>query len=171
MSMPAHDEIVPILDFGGQTAQLIARRVREAGVFSLLVSPRITPEELRVMKPKGIILSGGPASVYEDGAPTCDPAIFDLGVPVLGICYGMQLAAHLLGGKITPVSRREFGRASLHVLDRGDLFAAIPDKTTVWMSHGDQVSFLDASLFTPLASTPTSPNAAVKSTVKGRRFY
>jgi GMP synthase (glutamine-hydrolysing) len=84
-----HDEIVPVLDFGGQTAQLICRRVRDAGVFSLLVRPDIPADELRAMNPKGIILSGGPSSVYDDGAPTMDPKVLDLGVPVLGICYGM----------------------------------------------------------------------------------
>ena len=104
VSLP-HDEVIPILDFGGQTAQLIARRLRDQGVFSWLVAPTITPEQLLAMKPKGIVLSGGPASVYEKGAPTCDKRIFDLGVPVLGICYGMQLAAHLLGGKVTSRDR------------------------------------------------------------------
>ena len=157
-----HHEVVPSLDFGSQTAQLIARRVREAGVFSLLVSPRITPRELAAMKPKGIILSGGPASVYETDAPACDPGIFDLGVPVLGICYGMQLAAKLLGGTVTPGEHREFGRANLHIADRADLFAAIPEKTTVWMSHGDQVGALDAGTWTTIASTPTCPHAAVR---------
>ncbi|MFN9993040.1 MAG: glutamine-hydrolyzing GMP synthase [Phycisphaerales bacterium] len=166
-----HDEVVPILDFGSQTAQLIARRVREAGVFSWLVSPKITAEELRAMKPKGIILSGGPSSVYEKGAPTCDPAIFDLGVPVLGICYGMQLACHLLGGKVERADHREFGRAGLSVLDSTDLFAAIPDRCTVWMSHGDQVTDVDRKLFVPIASTPTCPNAAVRSSNPARRFF
>src|SRR3984893_13598322 len=93
-----HDEFIPILDFGAQYAQLIARRVREAGVYSELVRPDISVDELRKLKPKGLILSGGPASVYEPNAPRCDPKIFDLGVPVLGICYGMQLGAPLLGG-------------------------------------------------------------------------
>jgi GMP synthase (glutamine-hydrolysing) len=157
-----HDEVVPILDFGSQTAQLIARRLRELGVFSWLVSPKITPAELLAMKPKGIILSGGPSSVYEPGAPTCDPAIFDLGVPVLGICYGMQLAAHLLGGKVIPGDHREFGRANVTIADRSTLFATVPEKTTVWMSHGDQVSGLDPAIWTTLASTPTCPYAAVR---------
>ena len=161
-SSPAHHEVVPILDFGSQTAQLIARRCREAGVFSILVSPKISPNELRALNPKGIILSGGPSSVYEKGAPTCDPAIFDLGVPILGICYGMQLAVHLLGGRIEAADHREFGRASLQISDRTDLFAAVPDKTTVWMSHGDQVHDVDRRLFVPIASTPTCINAAVR---------
>jgi len=157
-----HHEVVPILDFGSQTAQLIARRCREAGVFSILVAPSITAAELAAMNPKGIILSGSPFSVYEAGAPTCDPGIFDLGVPVLGICYGMQLACHLLGGRVDRGSDREFGRATLHISDRSDLFAAVPDRTTVWMSHGDQVHDVDRRLFAPIATTPTCPNAAVR---------
>jgi GMP synthase (glutamine-hydrolysing) len=165
MNVP-HDEVVPILDFGGQTAQLIARRVRELGVFSWLVSPKISVAELKAMKPKGIILSGGPASVYEEGAPHCDPALFDLGVPVLGICYGMQLAAHLLGGKVQREDHREFGRANISISDRSDLFATVPEKTTVWMSHGDQVTGLDPKIWTTLASTPTCPHAAVR--LKGK---
>ncbi|MFO0833074.1 MAG: glutamine-hydrolyzing GMP synthase [Phycisphaerales bacterium] len=166
-----HDEVIPILDFGGQTAQLIARRVREAGVFSWLVSPSITPDALRAMRPKGIILSGGPASVYEKGAPTCDPGIFDLGVPVLGICYGMQLAAHLLGGRVIGSDHREFGRANLSLAGRSALFQGIPDKTTVWMSHGDQVSSA-GDLFDTIASTSTCPNAAVvMRPSSGRVFY
>ena len=95
------DQVIPILDFGAQYVQLIARRVREAGVFSLLVAPNTPVEELAALKPKGIILSGGPASVYEKDAPTCDPRLFDLGVPVLGICYGMQIGCQLLGAKVT----------------------------------------------------------------------
>jgi len=166
-----HEEVIPVLDFGGQTAQLICRRLREAGVFSVLVSPAITVAELYKLAPRGIVLSGGPASVYDHGAPTCDPAIFDLGVPVLGICYGMQLACKLLGSTVKNAGDREFGRANLSIRDRSDLFAAVPEKTTVWMSHGDQVTDLDRSLFEPLASTPTCPFAAVRSTAKGRRFY
>src|SRR5262245_8178370 len=147
-------EVVPILDFGGQTAQLIARRVREAGVYSLLVHPATPASEIAAMKPKGIILSGGPASVYEDGAPHCDPRLFDLGVPVLGICYGLQLAAHLLGGQVSRGDHREFGRASLSITEHTELFAGVPDRTTVWMSHGDQVTAA-IGLFTPIATTPT----------------
>ena len=166
-----HDEIIPVLDFGGQTAQLICRRLRDAGVFSLLVSPTIPLAELRSMRPKGIVLSGGPMSVYEKGAPVCDPGVFDLGVPVLGICYGMQLACRVLGGTVSPGDSREFGRAAIHVSDRSDLFAAIPERTTVWMSHGDQVTDMDRRVFEPLAATPTCPFAAVRSRAGGRRFY
>jgi GMP synthase (glutamine-hydrolysing) len=170
MNALPHHEVVPILDFGSQTAQLIARRVREAGVFSWLVSPRISVQDLRAMKPKGIILSGGPSSVYEDGAPKCDPSIFDLGVPVLGICYGMQLACQLLGGKVDRGDHREFGRAQLSISDSTDIFAAVPDKCTVWMSHGDQVVDLNTARLVSLASTPTCPNAAVRA-VDGTQFY
>jgi GMP synthase (glutamine-hydrolysing) len=168
-----HDEVIPILDFGAQTAQLIARRVREAGAFSLLMHPATPAAEIQKLRPKGIILSGGPASVYEPGAPRCDPAIFDLGIPVLGICYGMQLACQLLGATVQPASHREFGRANLQIAHRDDLLAAIPQKTTVWMNHGDQVSDTRGQ-FQTLASTPTCPNAAVRldpARAGGRRFY
>jgi len=156
-----HQECILVLDFGSQTALLIARRVREAGAFSLLVPPTITPEEVRAYNPKGIILSGGPASVYDKGAPTCDKRLFELGIPVLGICYGMQLACHLMGAEVKPGHAREFGRAAIAISDHAGLFKAIPASTSVWMSHGDQV--LDPGhQFTPLASTPTCPNAAVR---------
>ncbi|MFA6046073.1 MAG: glutamine-hydrolyzing GMP synthase [Phycisphaerales bacterium] len=170
----ATGEIVPIVDFGGQTAQLIARRVRDAGVFSLLVSPTISPRELAALKPRGIILSGGPSSVYDPGAPTIDKAVFDLGVPVLGICYGMQLACHLLGGKVQKADHREFGRAHLSLGSEGSgasrLLRGIPDRTTVWMSHGDQVQD-PGGLFSVLASTPTCPNAAVEMNPAGGRTF
>lgn len=155
-------EVIPILDFGSQYAQLIARRVREAGAFSVLVSPTSTIEELRALKPKGIILSGGPSSVTESGAPRCDPRLFDLNIPVLGICYGMQLGCQILGCTVAPSDDREYGRARLHIsTNRKGLFAGIPSQTTVWMSHGDQVMGLD-SQFDKLASTDTCPYAAVR---------
>ncbi len=159
-SLP-HDEIVPVLDFGGQTAQLIARRVREEGVFSLLVAPDSSAAELAALKPKGLILSGGPASVYAEGAPACDPDIFKLGIPVLGICYGMQIACLQLGCAIDQASSREFGRASLTIADSSDLLSAIPERTTVWMSHGDQVRDVNDDLIT-IAATETCPHAAVR---------
>ncbi len=112
MNNELQQQTVPILDFGAQYVQLIARRVREAGVYSVLVQPDITVEELRALNPVGIILSGGPASVYEEGAPKCDPQIFDLGVPVLGICYGMQMAAQLLGGDVKPGRRGSLADAA-----------------------------------------------------------
>ncbi len=155
-------QTVPILDFGSQYVQLIARRVREAGVYSLLVRPDISVEELRKLSPVGVILSGGPSSVYDAGAPRCDPKIFDLGVPVLGICYGMQIAAQILGGDVRPGEAREYGRTRLHIADNSrDLLAGLPQETTVWMSHGDQVKALGPD-FLPLASTPTCPLAAMR---------
>jgi len=166
-----HDEIVPVLDFGGQTAQLICRRVRDAGVFSLLVRPDIPAAELAAMKPKGVILSGGPSSVYDAGAPTMDPAVLDLGVPVLGICYGMQLACQILGAEVSRADHREYGRAQLDVINSGDVFDAVPEKTQVWMSHGDQIRGLKAGGMEPIASTPTCPFAAVRSTDPARRFW
>lgn len=168
---PGTTEFIPILDFGGQTAQLIARRIRDAGVYSVLVSPDISAKDLNAMKPAGIVLSGGPSSVYDKNAPTMDPAIFSLGIPVLGICYGLQLACHLLGGKVTPGDHREFGRSPVQVADHRDLFAGIPDKNIVWMSHGDQVTDLGTTGFEPIASTPTCPYAAVRSNSLSRAFF
>ncbi|MFC6442901.1 glutamine-hydrolyzing GMP synthase [Paenalcaligenes hermetiae] len=165
---PGVSEVIPILDFGSQYVQLIARRIREAGVYSLLVSPSITLEQLARIRPKGIILSGGPSSVYEEGAPRCDPKLFDLGVPVLGICYGMQIGSQLLGARVENAEAREYGRAQLKILDRSDLLQGLPENTTVWMSHGDQVQTLGEE-FLALATTPTCPYAAVRH--KSRPFY
>lgn len=158
-------QVVPIVDFGSQYVQLIARRVREAGVFSMLVGPNITHEQLKALNPKGIILSGGPSSVYEEGAPTCDPRLFDLGVPVLGICYGMQIGCQLLGGEIKNAQAREYGGVKLTIQDNADLMRGVPEHTTAWMSHGDQVNSLSDD-FIPLATTPTCPYAAVKHKTK-----
>ena len=161
-------EVVPILDFGSQYVQLIARRVREAGVFSVLVRPDISVEELRELNPKGLILSGGPASVYEDAAPRCAENLFDLDVPMLGICYGMQVAAQLLGANVDSAESREYGRAHLSINNGADLFDGVPQQTAVWMSHGDQVDSLGDD-FVSLASTPTCPFAAVRH--KQHPFY
>jgi GMP synthase (glutamine-hydrolysing) len=162
------DEVIPILDFGSQYAQLIARRVRERGVYSELVRPDISVEQLRKLNPKGIILSGGPSSVYEPNAPRCDPRIFDIGVPILGICYGMQLGAQILGGQVKPAKAREYGRAKLHVVAKDSLVDGLPDETTVWMSHGDQIHELPEE-FIALATTPTCPYAAARH--RTRAFY
>src|SRR5436309_4095130 len=148
-----HEQVIPVLDFGAQYAQLIARRVREKGVYSELVRPTISADELRKMNAKGLILSGGPSSVYEPNAPRCDPKIFDLGVPILGICYGMQLGAQILGGQVKPAKAREFGRAKLTVTKEDPFVHGLPQETTVWMSHGDQVHELPADVV-PLATTP-----------------
>src|SRR3954453_1586532 len=159
--MVRHDEVVPILDFGAQYAQLIARRVREKGVYSELVRPDISIEELKKLNPRGLILSGGPSSVYEPNAPRCDPKIFDLGVPILGICYGMQLGAQVLGGQVKPAKAREYGRAKLHVTGTDPLVRGLPAETTVWMSHGDRIHETPDE-FIPLATPPTCPYAAAR---------
>jgi GMP synthase (glutamine-hydrolysing) len=129
---------VLVLDFGGQYSQLIARRVREARVYSELLSHRASVEEIRRRNPSALILSGGPASVYAEGAPRCDPAIFELGVPTLGICYGMQLLALELGGRVDRTGAGEFGKAELHA-DESPLFRDLPAEQQVWMSHRDSV--------------------------------
>src|SRR5438034_5371960 len=132
------EERILIFDFGSQFAQLIARRVRELNVFCQIVRHDLPAARVAELKPRGLIFSGSPFSVYEQGAPKCDPALFDLDVPVLGICYGLQLAAHTLGGSVQPHSKREFGRAELHIAESNGLFAGVPTQTVVWMSHGDQ---------------------------------
>jgi len=155
------DERVLVFDFGSQYAQLIARRVREQSVYCEIVRHDVTAARVRELNPKGIILSGGPASVYERGAPHCDPAIFDLGIPVLGICYGMQLVCEALGGQVESAPAREYGRAHIQVLSHADLFQSVADESEVWMSHGDQVTRVSSD-FLPLAKTTTCPIAAVK---------
>jgi GMP synthase (glutamine-hydrolysing) len=154
-------ERVLVMDFGSQYAQLIARRVREAQVYCEIVRHDLSIERIKELAPKGIILSGGPNSVYEAGAPQCDPAIFTLGIPVLGICYGMQLACKALGGQVASAPAREYGRAYVNVQDNSDLFAGVHPRTEVWMSHGDQVTGIGEA-FTPLAATETCPYAAVR---------
>jgi GMP synthase (glutamine-hydrolysing) len=165
---PGQSESVVILDFGSQYAQLIARRVRENGVYSVLARPDVTAAELASLNPKGLILTGGPASVYEKGAPRCRAEVFDLGIPILGICYGMQIGSLLLGADVKAAPSREYGRTSLKVIDPGALLRNVPPETTVWMSHGDQVRDLSAD-FVPLAATPTCPIAAVRH--RTRPFY
>ena len=154
-------EIVAILDFGSQYIQLIARRVREQNVYSRICPADITAKELIKLPLKGLILSGGPASVYEKNAPRCDEKIFELNVPILGICYGMQLGCQLLGAKIVAAKRREYGRINLSILDNSDLFANLPDSITAWASHGDQIDKLGDD-FVRLATTETCPFAAVR---------
>ena len=154
-------ESVLILDFGSQYGQLIARRVRELNVFCQIVRNDISAKRIKELNPKGIILSGGPASVYEDGAPKCDPEIFKLGIPVLGICYGMQLACKSLGTDVKRAPSREFGKAICNTKSSDGMFKNIPSEITVWMSHGDQVDH-NTQDFIPLASTETCPMAAAK---------
>ncbi len=156
------EETIAILDFGSQYGQLIARRVREHHVYSVIVSHSISLDELRKMNLKGIILSGGPRSVYEDGAPKCDPNIFDLGVPVLGICYGMQIGCNILGAKVATADSREYGSTKLSLNgDDKTLLANLSGEKIVWMSHGDQVNELPDE-FISLGKTGTCPFAAVK---------
>src|SRR5215216_7077107 len=132
------DRPVLVVDLGGQYSQLIARRVRECRVFSELVPHTVTPEQVRARNPHALILSGGPASVYAEGAPRVDPALFSLGVPTLGICYGMQLMALELGGRVDRTGQSEFGRAELRAHE-STLFRDLPPTQTVWMSHRDSV--------------------------------
>lgn len=157
----ASDERILILDFGSQYAQLIARRVREQNVYCEIVRHDITAERVREHRPRGLIFSGGPASVYEAGAPQCDPRLFELGIPVLGICYGMQLACSTLGGSVQNAPAREYGRARCTISSHAELFAGLPNEIDVWMSHGDQVSHVSDD-FVPLARTSTCPYTAVK---------
>jgi GMP synthase (glutamine-hydrolysing) len=168
----AVDEVV-VLDFGGQYSQLIARRVRECGVFSELLPHHVGAEEVARRRPKGLILSGGPASVYADGAPRLDPQLLELGIPVLGICYGMQLLAARLGGRVEGAEVGEFGRSKLTVHEHGRLLAGLPAEQSCWMSHRDTV-FAPPPGFTALASSSESPVAAFESqeqAVYGIQFH
>ena len=162
-----HPAIV-ILDFGSQYSELIARRVRETEVFSLVMAYTTTAAELRALAPRGIIFSGGPSSVYEPGAPVCDPAIWDLGIPVLGVCYGMQLMVQQLGGAVVAAGRAEYGKAPLHVDDPIDLLTNVEEGSTMWMSHGDSVQRLPEG-FVRLAHTANTPEAAIAD--HQRRLY
>lgn len=153
-------QIIIILDFGSQYSELIARRIRETQVYSEVLSYRTSAEELRRINPKGIILSGGPSSVYDEGAPQCDPAIWHLGIPVLGVCYGMQLMVKQLGGKVERAKRAEYGKASLRISDPTDLLTNVEDASTMWMSHGDSCSLLPHG-FEILAYTDNTPCAAI----------
>jgi GMP synthase (glutamine-hydrolysing) len=160
MSSPP-SELVLVFDFGSQYAQLIARRVRELNVFCQIVRHDLPAARVAELKPKGMILSGGPASVYEAGAPTMDPAIYGLNIPILGLCYGMQLGCRILGAEVVGSNRREFGRAPIRITNPNAVLAGIPRETIVWMSHGDQVRSGTGD-FDTLASTDTCPVAAVR---------
>ena len=161
----AADEVV-VLDYGGQYSQLIARRVRECGVFSELLPHHVGVEEVRRRRPKGLILSGGPASVYAPGAPRLDPELLELGIPVLGICYGMQALVLTLGGRVEGAEVGEFGRSRLTVADSGRLLAGTPAEQSCWMSHRDTVYEAPAG-FTALASSTESPVAALEDPARG----
>lgn len=162
-----------MLDFGSQYSQLIARRVREQAVYCEIVRHDISLDAIKQRQPHGLILSGGPSSVYQEGAPRCEPGIFELGIPVLGICYGMQLACELLGGKVKSSTAGEYGRAMVETTADDPLLKDVPNVSQVWMSHGDQVDSV-ADCFVPLAKTHTCPIAAVKHTnlpVYGLQFH
>jgi GMP synthase (glutamine-hydrolysing) len=161
----ATDEVV-VLDYGGQYSQLIARRVRECGVFSELLPHHVGVDEVRRRNPKGLILSGGPASVYAPGAPRLDPELLELGIPVLGICYGMQAIALTLGGKVEGAEIGEFGRSALTVHEPGRLLAGTPPEQACWMSHRDTVYEAPPG-FAALASSTASPVAALESPERG----
>jgi len=157
-----HQEKILVIDFGSQTTQLIARRVREFSVYSEIKACFVNLEEVKAFNPKGIILSGGPASVYDEDSPKIDPQIFELGIPVLGICYGAQLMSYLLGGKVERSLKREFGPAQIEILVESPLFKGLSlhQKYQVWMSHSDRVEVLPPGFMT-LARTDNSPFAAI----------
>lgn len=153
-------QMIVILDFGSQYSELIARRIRETQVYSEVLSYRTTAEQLRQLNPKGIIFSGGPNSVYDSGAPHCDPEIWNLGIPILGVCYGMQVMVQHLGGEVAKADRGEYGKASLYIDDPTDLLTNVEDGTTMWMSHGDSVTQMPQG-FELLAHTENTPCAAI----------
>ena len=157
-----HENTVLVVDYGAQYAQLIARRVRECKVYSEIVPHDVPLEKLKSLEPSGLILTGGPSSIYEKGAPRVQPEFLKLGVPVLGICYGIQLMADELGGKVEHTGAREYGKTTLDVLEEGVLFTDLPLKQTVWMSHGDSVTAAPAG-FKVTAKTASSPVAAMES--------
>lgn len=161
-------EKIIVLDFGSQYNQLITRRIREFGVYSELLSHKLTAQEIKEMNPKGIIFSGGPNSVFDQGAFAIDEEIFELGIPILGICYGMQLMAYDLGGKVEQADNKEYGQAFIDVKPNGTLFADTPEHQQVWMSHGDLVTAVPEG-FEVVATSPNCPIAAMQNTAKN--FY
>ena len=165
LSTDLHDvEKIIVLDYGSQYNQLISRRIREIGVFSELKSHKISADEVRAINPVGIVLSGGPNSVYEEGSFDIDPEIFELGIPILGICYGMQLLTHKLGGKVVPAGdagNREYGQSELTLTESSALFAGTPDKQLVLMSHGDAVTEIPAD-FIRTGTSADCPFASIE---------
>lgn len=165
-------DTVLIIDFGSQVTQLIARRVRELKVYSEVKNPDLTLDEIKKIAPCAIILSGGPASVYEKNAPTIDKKIFDLGIPILGICYGQQIVCHLLGGKVDKAVDREFGKAEIEIISNFSLFKSVKNNQ-VWMSHGDKVKKIPLG-FEVIAKTKSAPFAAIadeKKKIYGVQFH
>jgi len=156
-----HSEAIIVLDFGSQYTQLIARRIRELGVYSEIKPYYVDINELRQLQPKGIILSGGPSSVYAPDAPLPHSELFNIGCPILGICYGLQVIAHVFEGKVAKALRREYGRAAIHLDDKSDLFRNLADELDVWMSHGDHLTHIPPQ-FQIMAHTSNAPIAAIK---------
>ena len=155
-----HKEKILIIDFGSQYTQLITRRVRESNVYSEIHSHKITFEDVKKMNPTGIILSGGPMSVYDPSAPDLDSRILDLNVPMLGICYGLQLMCKKFGGKVEPANDREYGKATLKITENSKLFSDIKKASKVWMSHGDYLTELPTG-FNIIAKSDHSPICAI----------
>ena len=168
MNSHPHKGSILIIDFGSQYNQLIARRVRESRVYCQLVPPSVSADEIRRISAKGIILSGGPASIYQKGSPKCNADIFRMGIPVLGICYGMQFMAHQMGGQVIRAKKREYGRADLIIDDRSDLFYDLPKRIVSWMSHGDHISVFPPG-FSRIAHTKNTRIAAFCD--RKRRFF
>ncbi len=163
-----HDDKILVLDFGSQYTQLIARRIRESKVYSEIFPFNASIEKIRFFKPKGIVLSGGPSSVYDSGSPVPDMEVFGLGVPVLGVCYGMQLMAHCMGGEVARAAKREYGKAEFIIDDDADLLRGITQNSKVWMSHGDRIELLPEG-FSTAGHTGNSPIAAMAD--KERKLY
>jgi GMP synthase (glutamine-hydrolysing) len=155
-----HEETVVVLDFGSQYTQLIARRIREQNVFCEILPYNQDPESYRDRNLKGIVLSGGPSSVFDQNAPVCNPEVFQLGVPIVGICYGLQIIGRFFGGEVERSQKREYGKAILHIDKDDDLLCGVKDKTVIWMSHGDHLSLLPSG-FENLAHSENIPFAAV----------
>ena len=173
MSDLLHEQKILILDFGSQYTQNIARKVRECAVYCEIHPCNMPVEKIFEYNAKGIILSGGPASVLDTGSPLCDSKLFELGIPVLGICYGMQLITHLLDGQVDPSKQREFGRAELKLKESSNLFEGVKNNSTVWMSHGDRITKLP-NKFKCIALTENSPLAAIENPIKkiyGLQFH
>ena len=172
MQVPEEEKVI-ILDFGSQYTQLIARRVREQRVYCEILPFHVAADAIRQVRPRGIILSGGPSSVYDSQAPLPDREVFELGVPILGICYGLQLIGHLLGGSVDGAAKREYGRAEFLIDDRKDLFYELPRTMTVWMSHGDHVTDPPPG-FQPIGHTENAAIAAIadrKRKIFGVQFH
>lgn len=166
--MANHKEIVLVMDFGGQYSQLIARRIRECGVYCEIIPYNTQVEKILEYQPKGIVFSGGPSSVYTDNAPKCDKKVFELDIPILGICYGMQLTAYSLGGKVAHAQSREYGNTHLYIDEGSDVFSEISTETQVWMSHGDYINTPPEN-FAVTAHTNNTPVAAMANAEK--RIY